>query len=145
MTRRRLIVVAVALALVAIGGAWWLSLDSLSAEEQKLVGTWRLSANSPGESGVWELWPNRVCRMRFQPPAPAGGYRILGRWSGRAGQLVVDSESNPIRKRLRRVIGLFGVRTGGLSGLRPEFISDDQFVFIGPDGTRQVWTRDPAG
>jgi hypothetical protein len=38
MTRRRLILAIVATVLFGI--AWWQSLDRLSAEEQRLVGTW---------------------------------------------------------------------------------------------------------
>ena len=39
MTRRRL-VLAAALAVVALGAAWWLLDDGLSVEERRLVGTW---------------------------------------------------------------------------------------------------------
>ena len=44
MTRRRLVLAT--LAAVALGAAWWLLSDGLSAEERRLVGTWRVYSAS---------------------------------------------------------------------------------------------------
>ena len=64
MTRRRL-VLAAALAVVALGAAWWVVGDGLTAEEQRLVDTW--------------LGRHALSRNRFRYKGSAAGSRLTGR------------------------------------------------------------------
>jgi len=61
MTRRRLILAIVAA--VLCGMAWWLSLDRLSAQEQRLVGM----GSFKGKSGTGHAEPSL---SRQEPPRP---------------------------------------------------------------------------
>ncbi len=84
--------------------------------------------------------------MESQPAPGAVGwaYHIAGRWSARGGAVAVDCEGSPVRRRLRPVLRLFAVRVPGVSRIGVEFVSDDEFITVAADGTRQTWTRAPA-
>jgi len=64
MTRRQL-VLAAALAVAALGAVWWLLSDGLSAEERRLVGTWRLRLDSGDIIGTWVVGSDP--HLEFQP------------------------------------------------------------------------------
>jgi hypothetical protein len=70
--RRPLIAVAVLLAMLAagLGIAWWALRQPLSAEEQRLVGTWKYQWDGhPGDLGLeYEFRSDRTCRIRSINP-----------------------------------------------------------------------------
>src|SRR4051812_15821753 len=103
MRRRRLIAVVIGAALVA-AGAWWMSLCPLSAEEERLVGVWQVERGLSVDGS--ELLPDRRWRQRFAPLNVTTG----GVWSARNGLLVLDYEPNRLRRALRPVAPLIGLR-----------------------------------
>jgi hypothetical protein len=138
--------VVVAGVLVLVTAAAWLSLDSLTADENRLVGVWQCGAGVAG-SGTWEFRPDRSSRLQFKPPPglTGRGYDFGGRWAVHGDGILVDTRwGGLIRRQLQSVLGMFGVRTGAAIWMQVDFASDDEFVFIASDGTRQTWTRAPT-
>jgi hypothetical protein len=137
MTRRRLIL-AVCVAAVIFGVAWWLSLDRLSAEEQPLVGTWAYEDwLAPGVTRVAEFRSDRGCLC----PTDASPRGSPCRWSVRGGAIVFDYEPSGLRRALRPVAPLLGLAA------RPELptyrveITGDRMIITDPGGTPTVFTR----
>jgi hypothetical protein len=61
MTRRRLVLVAATV--VAVGAAWCLRSDGLSAEERRLVGRWKYDDwQFAGATRQAEFRPDGICR-----------------------------------------------------------------------------------
>jgi hypothetical protein len=135
-------VVVGAVALVA-AGAWWLSPDGLTAEEQALVGTWRLAAGPAGPDLRVEFRPDRSCL--FSDRAGVGGTVVKSaHWSARGDRLVVDHELSPVRRALRPVAGPLRVAAGPVFRPVLELVTADEFVVVDPSGKRVTWTRAPA-
>ncbi len=140
MARRRLIVVAIGVAL-ALGAAWWLSADPLTPEERRLVGTWRhRDPRAPDRTHTLVLGPDRGVwyddtDARREPPR--------GWWAVRGGGLAVDPEPTALRRAFRPLLRLAGRSVGSAQVFRFE-TSAGEFVVIQPDGTRTTWTRAPA-
>ena len=104
MTRRRLIVAAILLVASAAGAALW-SVDRLSPEEQRLVGTWTERGN---RSGLYlTLGPDRRCTFwdRDSPHPPLK----VGRWWVREGSVIIDFEPPSLHRLLRPLHGLLGL------------------------------------
>jgi hypothetical protein len=140
MARRRLIVVAAALASVTFGAAWWLSLDRLSPAEERLVGNWWHRDADSGEWSVMTLTPGR----RYACARLGGPSRIVppaGRWSVRGGQLVVDLEANPVRRGLRPLAGQRGVTVADVGAFPLASVTADEMVIAHVRGPRRTWTR----
>jgi hypothetical protein len=115
MKRRRLVLVAVVLVLLA----GWLALHQaagLSEEEQRLLGTWyrQVPPNSFWPSGavyVHDYGPDRTCRIHaidgrtgtdhLGPNGQPSG--IHGRWRVEHGRLIVDWDEGRL-VRLRRML-----------------------------------------
>jgi hypothetical protein len=111
VARRRLIVVLVALALLAGWVSWHMSADRLSTEEQRLVGTWRISDYRPDRPVVvfcvaanrrYEMWLDRYGERTD---------RRCGIWYMAGGELVIDLEMSPVRRALRPVGRFVRVRS----------------------------------
>jgi hypothetical protein len=63
MTRPRLIL-AICVAVIALGAAGWMVGDGLSPEERRLVGTWRTSGNLSGVDEEVQYSRNHRVRLR---------------------------------------------------------------------------------
>jgi hypothetical protein len=113
MTRRRLVLIAVAAA--ALGAAWWWFATGLSAEERRLVGSWRHDVRNDvwpsGLTVVWDLGQDRTCRVRYVDPA-TGAYHqtsdgspreLRGRWRVDERRLYFVWGNDPV-SRLRRLL-----------------------------------------
>jgi hypothetical protein len=140
MARRRLIVVAVALAPVAVGAAWWLLLARLSAEEQRLVGVWRYAAGGDNDRLRVEMTPDR----RVWWGTPGEEYREVGRWSVRGDGIVIDRETNPARRAVRPVALRLGVRVEPVVTFRFAWLTADVLTVRQNDGPETVLIRAPA-
>jgi hypothetical protein len=143
MTRHRLTLVIVAA--VLCGGAWWLSLDRLSAEERLLVGTWTFDGESgTGRSCIY-FSPDRQSTygwLRISGSVPMVGWG--GRWYIQSGALVFDSEPSVVRRAVRPFARGVGLPVNGALTYRLESINADYMVLVMSDGTRETWTRAPA-
>jgi hypothetical protein len=137
MTRRRFILAA-CVAVGALGAAWWLFGDGLLAEEQHVVGTWRLrvdpsAARPAGSAFVWAIGRDRRCLSRELDPTTGDVRRasdgtaleVNGRWHVAEGRLTFDW-AGPL-DRLRRVI------PEGLPGSPPTAAEQIHIVSIGAD------------
>jgi hypothetical protein len=140
MTRRRLITV-IALAVLAVGLAWWLWPDGLSAEEERLVGTWREVTDNPGNNFTVTFTPDRGWTHLRERRTTSHTYS--GRWSLRGAELTVDREPNRIGRTLRPVALFLGLRVGPVSRMTAE-VGAERLIITEPDGTRTVYTRAPA-
>jgi hypothetical protein len=138
MRRRRLIVVAAVAALV-VGAAWWVSLDRLSDEEQKLVGTWRYYSSEGDDQRRVELAPDR--RALFWDPF--SDTPRVSHWSARGGIFVLDHETSPLRRAVRPVAVRLGVRVGAADTWQITWLTADIFTkAITPD-SRITFIRVP--
>jgi hypothetical protein len=140
MPRRRLVLVA--LAVVALGAAWWLLSDGLSAEERRLVGTWRRRELPSGRLLPELIAFDRDRRFHFgevgQPKDPD---QLPSWWSIRVGMLVLDNEPSRFRRAVRPLAPYFGLdveppNRGGL-----EWVSGDELVYVDGAGRRVAWVR----
>jgi hypothetical protein len=133
--------IAVVAALVA-GTAWWLSAHRLSAEEHLLVGTWRRQVSGGGMTYTVTFSADR----RWTEWLESAGGRADGhecRWSVRDGELVIDPERYALRRVLRPLAPLLGLKI--LPPLRAAVeVAPEQIVITGPNGPRLVYTRAPV-
>jgi hypothetical protein len=144
MTRRWL-GLAIAIALVAFAAAWWLLADGLSAEERRLVGTWRSDSDSGRGADFWRFAPDRRSYRWHQ--APNGNSRgtvpLAGPWSVAGGEIIMDGEPSGVRRPVRPLLNRLGAprdrgATGTVMTLTLEEVADDRVVVRGLDGTRYV-------
>jgi hypothetical protein len=115
MTRRRLILAA-CVAVVALGAAWWLYGDGLTAEERRLVGTWRNLDSRTGEwVGTMTFLPDHthVYVPRSGQPRPGSRSHL---WHIRDGAIVFDYEPSAIRRLLRPLAPRLGLSVGPAIG-----------------------------
>jgi hypothetical protein len=143
MTRCRLILAA-CVAAVALGAAWWLYGDGLSAEERWLVGTWHLSGPT-AQKGSFLLGQDRDGSLIVDPlgvDSWAFGEQVFGRWSFRDSVIFLDLEQNPAHRVLRPVCALLHIKVGAKYEFAISSVSPDEFAFSNRSGTREVWTRD---
>jgi hypothetical protein len=142
MTRRRLILIAVA-TVTLLGLAWWQSHDRLSPEEERLVGTWR---HCNPESGEWSVMILTAERQFTCVPLGSPSTRIPphARWWVRDGQLVVDLETDPIRRSLRPLAGQIGVVVADVAVFPLASVTTNEMVITHARGPRRTWTRAPA-
>jgi hypothetical protein len=132
--------VAISLALLAAGSAWWASVDWLTAEESRMVGVWTFGDKSPdGWRATAEFRPDRRCWYPFD----WGWHRAACHWSVRGGSLVLDLERSGVRRTLRPVAGLLGL------SVRPAFtyaltVDSDHMVLTDPRGVTTHFTRTAA-
>ena len=155
MTRRRLILAIVAA--VLCGMAWRLSLDRLSAEERRLLGTWyrRVPPNGcwpGGATYVHDFGPDRTCRVRaidgrtggphLRPDGQPSGVR--GRWRLGDGELVLDWDEGLV-VRLRRALpaGFPGAVPSAANNCAIEQVAADELVLRGQRGQVSHLTRAP--
>src|SRR5215207_4300501 len=110
MKRRRLIVVATVAGL-ALGAAWWLLDDRLSAEERRLVGAWRTRNPPPGTTDLIVFHPDRRCFSG--PPNLRDPSALPCHWYLRNGLLVIDHEPSGLRRAVRPVFIRFGLDFNG--------------------------------
>jgi hypothetical protein len=136
MTRRRLILAAcvAVVAVVALGAAWWWA-NRLSAEERRLVGTWRCQIGSTEMKCTLALKADRYCDCTVS--AEFGTRSVPGRWSSRDGKIAVDYEPNPVYRALRPVLEYVGVKVTPIV-----FYGTDEFPLAGAPGEQVIWTRD---
>jgi hypothetical protein len=139
--RRRRVALASTLALVALGAAWWLLSDGLTAEERRLVGRWVYRDPATGKpQSLTEFTADRLAVTEF-----IGGIRFqlhVERWSIRDGELVSDFEPRYYKRAFRPVATYFGWSSAPYSR-SPVEIDGDTLTMIQPDGTRAILTRDP--
>ncbi len=142
MGRRQLVVAVGTVALVAAGG-WWLSLDRLSAEERRLVGTWQQSDPRTGEWWVrMVLAPDRRVWL-CSPDEPDVLHLAQPGWAVRGGSFSGNDEPNPVRRVLRPLARRLGLAAYP-DRAWPVTVTDNELIFVLADGTREVWTRAPA-
>jgi hypothetical protein len=104
MTRRRL-VLAACVAVVAIGAAWWLFADGLSAEERRFVGTWRLRQNEPFLTLTFTTDHRCSRSARY----PSWTNVTPGHWWIRGERVFMDLEPNAVRRVLRPLLDRLGI------------------------------------
>jgi hypothetical protein len=140
MKRWRAIAAVVALAL-ALGTMWWLFTDRLTAEERSLVGTWKMCPHPILGSGEWTFGSDRQSRSWRRGPSESGSTGRFGYWHLRGNTIIIEDEDAYDRtvRRLLRAVGYF--HSDGMT-YTADSITPDEIVFVGPDGTREVWTRD---
>ena len=132
MTRRRLIL-AVCVAVFALGAAWWLFSDSLTAEEQRLVGTWRLIVpglrrSAEDTTAVWTFKRDRTVRG-FTSGLPDETPHDFALWRVRENELMMDLELSAVRRRLRPVARFIGFQVAGVVTYRLEHQGADEAIF----------------
>src|SRR5437588_4469354 len=97
-SRRRLLGLVTVIALVFGAVAWWHAADrTLAADERQLVGSWTPVGNLAGAPATLTFWTNRRARWWINGKPPAD----FGFWSATAGELVLDPETSPVRRRIR--------------------------------------------
>jgi hypothetical protein len=128
MTRRRLILAA-CVAVVALGAAWWLYSDGLSAEERRLVGTWNDGLV------VFQFTAGHRCEM------VDGDNRFPGRWSIRGDCLVIDFEQSAVRRALRPLASLVKLQVGPVIRSRLEWTTENEVTAVTLDGGRGRLSR----
>jgi hypothetical protein len=134
---------ASALAVVALGAAWWLLSDPLSAEEQRFVGTWRRSVDDGAMTCTLGLAADRQWLQRVVVTAGWGGEEGTC-WAVRSGELILDAETIRVQSRpLRHLLRLLG-RTSPVVRRHAVEIEGDRLVVTESNGSRIVWTRAPA-
>jgi hypothetical protein len=145
MRRRRVVVVAV-IAIAAVGATWWLLFGGLSAEERRLVGTWR---HGPVGDLQWTIKlvfePNGRClKTETSPYYPGEGPPDIGIWSAREASLAFDAETAWLKRAIRPAASLLPLEIAPVCRCVYE-LDGNRLTFINPDdGTRSVWIRDPA-
>jgi hypothetical protein len=132
MTRRRLILAAF-FAVVALGAVWWWSTCDLSADEQRLVGTWRMVS---GEMTIkLVLLDDHRCVSSISIMSQTNA--ASGHLSVRYGKIAVDLELNPVYRAFRPVLEHIGIK------VTPMVVYDtEDFAPVGAAGDRLIWTRD---
>jgi hypothetical protein len=137
MTRRRLVLAA--LAVPALGAAWWWSATGLSAEERRLVGTWSGSPNlvlrfDPDRTLVWTV---------INIDGTTEATNSLGHWQLGNGVLVADKTNSRTTRVLRPFARRFELAAADLE-VRVEMATEDEMTTGWPNGATQTWTRVPA-
>jgi hypothetical protein len=135
MTRRRL-VLAVFVAVVAVGAAWWLSAGLPSSDERRLLGTWRLSRNL-----------DRAQHVKFTADFHMRSWNDAGSdqnalWRIRDGKLIADCETNPLRRLARPVASFVPINIRPVEAYALVSVTADEFVIEDSDGERYMLTRD---
>ncbi|HEY1380467.1 MAG TPA: hypothetical protein VGF55_26945 [Gemmataceae bacterium] len=131
MGRRRLVVVVGVLALVA-AGAWWLSVDRLTTDEQRLLGVWHSRLPLPPVMTL-TLTADHRCEVSSYPNVASG------RWWVRDATVFLDMEPSPARRSVRPLLDRVGVMVVPVLSLRAA-----DFDLDGTNGHRAHWTRAPA-
>jgi hypothetical protein len=140
MARRRLVVV-IAVAALAVGAAWWVFSDRLSAEERWLVGMWRQPDCPVSPEIVVSFFDSdrqfyvaalREPRRSGSPPAC---------WSIRDGTVVIDPEPSRLRRALRPILPRLGVAVPAADHAALEWVSDDEMIQVDRYGERTRWVR----
>jgi hypothetical protein len=110
MARRRLVAVVTAFAVIAAWVGWWQSGIGLSAIEQELVGTWKLSPQSPGrESVILRFTADRRCV--FWIDLHEAKSRHGASWRVNGDLLTIDREDSAVRRTLRPLGRFLRVRS----------------------------------
>jgi hypothetical protein len=137
MTRRRLILAA-SFAVVALGAAWGLLSDGLTAEERRLVGTWKYDDwQAKGLTRLAEFHSDGRCFC----PTDAAPNGMSCWWSVRGGSILFDCEPSRFRRLWRPVASALGL------SVRPVFppyrveLAGDCMVIYSPDGTLTAYAR----
>jgi hypothetical protein len=130
MTRRRL-VKAACVAVVALGAAWWFYGDSLTAEEWRLIGTWR-----HGDNLEFVFCIDRRCWIVQHKQNRSRE----SRWSARDGIISLNNEMSPFRRAYRFVAQGVGIVSPSES-MRGEMKTENEIVIISGI-VRFEWTRD---
>jgi hypothetical protein len=130
MTRRRLILAA-CVAVVALGAAWSLFGDGLTAEERRLVGTWRHS-----DSLAFVFRADRRCWIVQHKLNRSSE----SRWSVRDGIISFDNELSPFRRAYRSIAQGVGIVSPSET-MRGEMKTENEIVTVWGIA-RFEWTRD---
>jgi hypothetical protein len=145
MTCRRLIMAA-CVAMAALGVAWWMFTDRLTAEERWLLDRWSIKPGG-GDYRAWTFRPDRRMTAEGFFKAPGIAPQVT-RWFGEScwaagpDMLVLDSEQNAVRRAIRPFLQLLGVSVGEKWLLNVESLTVDQMIVVEEDGARETWTRD---
>jgi hypothetical protein len=139
MKRGRSILAVVALA-GALGAAWWLNADRLTAEEKALVGTWRSYDSRSNEWSEMRLLPDRQYYC-VRLSAPSTHASPSGRWSVRNGTLIVDLEASTVRRAMRQVADRIGVVVADVGIFPLASVTSDEFVISRRSSPPGKWTR----
>ncbi len=146
MRRRRLVGAVGVLTLIVAGAAWWLSADRLTAEEQRLIGTWVVS----GPSGVtMEVYTaDRVCRWRIVNGRETPDL-LPYRWAVKDVCVEYDEELSALRRLLRPLAPRLGIKVGERHRIPLVSVSDDTLTMHRielphPTDKLVVFTRAPA-
>jgi hypothetical protein len=135
MARRRLILAA-CVAVVALGAAWWMFTDRLTAEEWQLVGAWRYDDAAAGKTkSRFALTPDRRV---FNPDFPD---RAPWLWCIEGSSLVFEHEPNAARRIFRPLAGLLGLRVLPC-GRFPFEVTGDMLTVHAEYQPPSVWIRD---
>jgi hypothetical protein len=142
MRKRRLIMAACALALIAAAVTWWVWAGSLTAEERLLVGTWTYDPNTTNGHPWCQFGPDHRCYSEVaQPDGAMLMVEWKGRWFVREGALVMDGEANGIRRAFRPILRRMAIPHNGAYGLRINSITSDKVVVVNLNGTLLTLTR----
>src|SRR5262245_1961403 len=136
MARRRLIGFVALLALLALVTTWQALSGHMSRAEQGVVGAWQHFNHVTGElryTAVFapdgRYWPEPADSP--EAPSPAG------RWAVRGDCRCFDFDPSEVRRKLRPVARLVGLRTGAVEAY-PIEITPGRLDFVFPDGSRHV-------
>lgn len=136
MSRRHLILAA-ALAVVALGAAWWMSWDGLTAQSGGWWGGGGTRTQQQDSTTVFSA--DRRYRSEGGPPQPIGEQPPVW-WSIQGDWLVFDAEPSPLRRALRPVARFVRLRIGPVMSYQMEQ-SADELVFPQADGSRVICVR----
>jgi hypothetical protein len=139
MNRRRLILAA-CLAVFALGVAWWLYSDRLSAEEQLMVGTWHLNMQSIAMRLALEIRADRHAHLSEFIGGIGGREVASGRWTVKDGAFVFDPEPSALNRVIRPIANRVGIDVRPIEKWTIVSIAPSQLVVVRESGLAETWT-----
>jgi hypothetical protein len=131
MNRRRLIL-AICIAVVALGAVKWWDSTRLTVEERRFLGVWK--------SGIQPV--EFRADHRFAWDSGFDNEVFAGYWRIRDGWITYDYERNAIRRALRPLVAWLGLEVGQISRCRLEWVTNDYVTAVYEDGSQEILTRE---